>query len=113
MTSQIDRKEAIRKFKEQKSRMGAYAVRCTTSGQVWVGSTRNLDANRNGSWFALRQGGHRDRSLQEEWKARGEQNFQYEILELLDPDVAPLAVSDLLKEKKRHWMAQLTALPLC
>lgn len=57
--------------------------------------------------------GHRDQSLQVEWNARGEQDFEYEILELLDPDVAPVAVSDLLKEKKRYWMAQLTALPLC
>jgi hypothetical protein len=68
----IARKDAARKFKARKPPCGVYAVRSTTTGQVWVGSFANLEAMRNRLWFSLRQGLHRDRKLQEEWNAHGE-----------------------------------------
>jgi hypothetical protein len=77
-----------------------------------VGVSRNLNATKNGSWFCLRNGSHLDKSLQEEWNAQGESAFRYEILDKLDEDVHPLAINDLLKEKKADWIAQLHAQPL-
>jgi hypothetical protein len=68
----IARKDAARKFKARKPPCGVYAVRSTTTGQVWVGSFANLEAMRNRLWFSLRQGLHRDRKLQAEWNAHGE-----------------------------------------
>ena len=112
MPSKEARKEAIRKFKERKPLLGAFAVRCTVTGRVWVGASRNLEATKNGTWFSLRHGGHRDESLQEEWNAHSEPAFEYEILETLDGDLHPLAVHDLLKEKRSHWIAKLGARPL-
>jgi hypothetical protein len=109
MDSKAARKEAIKDFKSQKPLRGAFAVRCTTTNHVWVGSTPNLNAARNAVWFTLRHGLHREKALQEEWNAHGEAAFQYEILEQLDDDVAPLSVRDLLKEKKAHWAAELSA----
>ena len=109
MESKVAKKEAIRKFKERKVALGVFAVRCTASGRVWVDSSRNLDAAKNGTWFGLRNGGHRDKSLQEEWNAHGEGAFQYEILEKLEDDVHPLAVADRLKEMRSRWIAQLGA----
>lgn len=103
------RKEAIRKFKERKPPIGAYAVRCAATGRIWVGVSRNLDATRNGTWFALRSGGHIQRSLQEEWNRHGESSFQYEILEKLEEDLLPLAIPDRLKEQKARWLAHLHA----
>ena len=112
MPSKESRKEAVRKFKERKSLLGAYAVRCTVTGHVWVGVSRNLDATRNGTWFSLRNGLHREKSLQDEWNAHGESAFQYEILVGLDEDIHPLEVDDLLKEQKKIWIDQLGAQPL-
>jgi hypothetical protein len=109
MESKVARKEAIQKFKERKPTIGVFAVRCTATGRVWVDAFRNLEAAKNGAWFALRNGGHRDKSLQEEWNAQGEGAFQFEILEKLDEDVHPMGVADLLKEKRNHWIAQLGA----
>jgi hypothetical protein len=106
------RKESIRRYKEQKSLLGAYAVRCTTTGRVWVGASRNLEATKNGCWFCLRNGLHQDKSLQAEWNAQGESAFEYEILDELDQDVHPLEIADLLKEEKRSWVARLDAQPL-
>jgi hypothetical protein len=112
MKQMESRKESIRKFKERKPQLGAYAVRCTANGRVWVGVSRNLDATKNGSWFCLRGGLHQDKSLQEEWNARGESAFQYEILESLDDELNRLNVEDVLKEKRNEWVARLSALPL-
>jgi hypothetical protein len=109
MQSKESRKEAVRKFKERKSLLGAYAVRCTVTGHVWVGVSKNLDATKNGSWFTLRNGSHREKSLQDEWNAHGESAFQYEILVGLDEEVHPLEVDDLLKEQKKIWIEQLGA----
>ena len=112
MPSKESRKESIRRFKERKPLLGAYAVRCTATGRVWVGVSRNLDATKNGCWFCLRNGLHQEKSLQEEWNTQGESAFQYEILDGLEEDVHPLEVADLLKEKKNDWVARLSAQPL-
>ncbi len=112
MPTKESRKESIRKFKEQKPSIGAYAVRCTATGSAWVGVSRNLDATKNGSWFCLRNGSHQDKSLQAAWNTHGESAFQYEILATLDKDAHPLEINDLLKEQKQSWVARLSAQPL-
>ncbi|MGC1460771.1 MAG: GIY-YIG nuclease family protein [Terracidiphilus sp.] len=112
MQSKESKKEAVRQFKERKSLLGAYAIRCTVTGRVWVGASKNLNATKNGSWFTLRNGLHREKSLQEEWTAHGESAFLYEILVELDEDIHPLEVDDLLKEQKQKWLLQLGARPL-
>jgi GIY-YIG catalytic domain len=112
MGSNVDKKEAIRKFKEQKVPQGVYAVRCTANGHVWVGSSRNLDATRNRTWFTLRMGNYMDKSLQQEWNLHGEPAFDYEILEKLEDDLSPMAAEDLLKEKAKQWVVKMSANPL-
>ena len=112
MQSKESRKESIRQFKEQKPSVGIYAVRCPATGDVWVGGSRNLGATKNGCWFTLRNGSHREPSLQTAWSAQGESAFEYEVLEELDEDVQPLVIDDLLKAGKSRWGAQLKAKPL-
>src|SRR6266702_60698 len=109
MLSKESRKEAINKCKERKPLLGVFAVRCTISGRVWVGASRNLAATKNGFWFCLRSKSHQDRSLQEEWNAYGEPAFEYEILDGIDEDTPLLLITDLLKEKRKSWAAQLGA----
>ena len=36
----------------------------------------------------------------------------YEILEKLEDDLAPMAWSDLLKDKKKEWLNRLRAQPI-
>lgn len=107
MLSNLDRKEAIRKFKERNPPTGAFALRSTASGRVWVGSSRNLDAVKNRLWFTLRHGSHPDKALQAEWSSHGDPSFHYEILEQLADDVSALSLADILKEKRRHWAQRL------
>src|SRR5512133_253122 len=109
MESKVSRKEAIKQFKERKVLLGVYAVRCAADGRTWVGASRNLDATRNGCWFALRAGASRETSLQQAWNAHGEGAFQFETLEIFDEDLHPMAVPDMLKTRRAHWVAQHSA----
>ncbi len=106
MRTDVNRREAKRQYKERKPRRGAFAVRCRETGQVWVGASMDLDAARNGLWFTLRHGTHLDRLLQCAWNEHGEPAFEYEVLEELEDDVFPLAVRNLLKEKRARWVAR-------
>jgi hypothetical protein len=107
--SKEQKKEAAAKFKEKKACIGVYAVRCAPTGQVWVGTSRNLEAAGNGIWFALRIGTHREGGLQEVWNAQGQPAFEYEVLEKIKDDISPLLIVDLLKARKLYWLTQLNA----
>ena len=106
------RKEAIREYKERKIPRGVFAVRCADTGQAWVDSTLDLRAAQNGLFFGLRTGSFRNVALQAEWVRHGEKAFHFDILETLDDDVLPIALRDVLKEKKLRWVTQLGAQPL-
>lgn len=101
----MSRKEAIREYKERKIPKGVYAVRCRPTGALWIGASPNLGAARNSAWFQLRAGAHRDKALQEEWNAHGEEAFEFEVVETLADDTAEIGVRDALGEKKRKWAA--------
>ena len=103
------RKEAIKDYKARKPQRGTFAVRCKATGLVWVGATPTLDTAQNRVWFALRLGASHEKALQAEWNAHGEEAFEYEILERLDDDVNPLAIKDLLNERKSEWAERLGA----
>lgn len=109
MESRQARKDAIRDYRERQPQRGVFAIRCAGTGGVWVGSSPDLEAARNGQWFFLRQGDHREATLQAEWNARGEQAFSFEILERLKEDLSPMEVKDQLKERLNHWIARLGA----
>jgi hypothetical protein len=112
MSEKLSRKEAIREFKERKVARGVFAVRCSASGHVWVDSSPNLNAAENSLWFCLRIGSHINKALQAEWETHGKDAFRYEVLETLSDDVSPLALKDLLKEKRRHCLAESGGRPL-
>ena len=107
------RREAIREYKERKTPVGIFSLRCTATGETWVGASRNLDGQRNSSFFSLRQGSNRNHAMQAAWKANGgEDGFEFAIVELLeDDDLGPLGRGTWLKERERHWLEALSARP--
>lgn len=104
------RKELIKAFKEKKPSPGIYALRCRTTGEVWIAPSRNLDAQQNGIWFTLRLGTHPNRQLQSIWNAQGEASFDYEIVERIeDEDLTGYLLDATLKERLQHWREALGA----
>ena len=103
------RRDAIRDYKERKVPAGIFAVRCAVSGEVWVGVSRNLGQQKNGTWFGLKTGGHPNRALQAAWTIHGEGAFTYEVLETLADDLSALGQANALKEGEAAWLAKLSA----
>ncbi len=63
--------------------MGIFAVRNQATGRVSVKASRNVPGAINRLTFELRQGCHRDRSLQALWHARGADGVTMDVLELV------------------------------
>lgn len=105
----IDRKAAISAYKERKTIPGIFVIRCSASGEVWVGQAPNLATIQNRIWFSLRQGGHTCRSLQAAWTAHGEAGLTFGECERLDDEETAYVRNALLKERLLHWQAELKA----
>ena len=103
MDKNLDRKAALRAFKERKIRSGIYAIRNKATGRAWAGSANDLDATRNGQWVTLNSGRHLEKELQAEWNLLGEEAFEYVILEVLEGDLSPLVLKETLKAKRAEW----------
>jgi len=104
-----DRKAAVLAYKERKVEAGVYAVRCTTSGQIWVGSAPDLSTIQNRLWFTLRHGSNSLRSLQGAWNAHGAEAFGFEIVERLEDEDIGYVRDRMLKDLLERWTEALQA----
>lgn len=108
MTPQ-DRKAALAAYKERKSAAGLYALRCTATGECWVGRCLDLTKIQNRHWFALRLGNSPHRSLQAAWNAHGAEAFVCEELERLAEDEPDYVRDAILAERLDAWRERLGA----
>jgi hypothetical protein len=105
-----DRKQILRDYRDRKTPAGAFAVRCETTGESWVGTTPDLSTRKNGVWFSLRLGSHPNRALQAVWTAQGEDAFSFIVLEELpDEDRSAYELANRLKELDAGWRERLGA----
>lgn len=104
-----DRKQAIAEYKKRESVAGVFAIRCRTSGEIWVGQALDLDKIQNRIWFTLRMGSHRNAELQRAWAAHGADNLSLDTLERIEDEELAYVRDALLKERVAHWRAQLNA----
>lgn len=105
----MKRRAAASAYKERKPQAGIYAVRCTPTGQVWVGATSRLETIQNQLWFSLRLGSSPYRDLQTAWAAHGEPWFSFQVLEVHDEAEATLLPAAWLKDRAAKWCGQLGA----
>ncbi|PIB93073.1 GIY-YIG nuclease family protein [Caulobacter sp. FWC2] len=105
-----DRKALLREYRERKVESGVYAVRCVPTGEVWIGVAPDLSNRQNGVWFSLRQGSHREKSLQAAWNAHGAEAFLFEAVEAVDIEGLEGSMrAAKLKDRRAHWIATLNA----
>lgn len=106
----MDRKAAVAAYKERKTPWGIYGVRCTASGQVWVGRAPDLDKIENRLRFSLRYGGGRPVSLQQAWTLHGEGCFTIETLERMEEEEeAGFVRNNWFKARLNFWSEELSA----
>lgn len=105
--SNARKKELLREYKETAQRAGVFTVVCGENR--WVGTTRNLDKQKNSLWFQLRMNGFPNPDVQAAWNANGgETAFVFEELEEIKNDNA-LIIGELLKERDAAWRKELGA----
>jgi hypothetical protein len=105
----VDKRQVRREFKERVTAKGILAVRCSTSGETWVTGSPDLSAWQTGILFGLRTGNHHNKSMQAAWNLHGADAFQFEILETMADDLAPMTLRDSLRDRQKHWMKELGA----
>jgi len=104
------RKALVRDYKDRKVTAGIYAVRCTASGEAWVGATPDLSTRQSGIWFSLKHGSHREPDLQAAWTRHGEAAFVFETVETLEDDtLGPVWRSSWFKAQREVWSRTLQA----
>ena len=104
-----ERKAAVSAYKEREVAAGIYAVRCAPSGECWVGQSPDLSKIQNRLWFTLRQGGNQHASLSAAWQKHGADAFSFEIVEELEEAESAYLRDRALKERRAHWLTELSA----
>jgi hypothetical protein len=85
----IDRKEAIRAYKEAPRPAGVFQIKNLVSGKVYLGSSLNLNGPINRAKFELQQKIHRIPELQKDYDELGPDKFSFDILEVVKPKDDP------------------------
>ena len=103
-----DRRTIKREYKEADRPMGVFRVLNRENGKALIGSSRNLRASLNRHRAELQMGSHRNRLLQEEWQEFGSDAFEFETLEVLEPQDTPgYDPSSDLKVQEELWLEKL------
>jgi hypothetical protein len=85
-----------------------FLIRNTVNDKIFLASGQDLAGIINSQKFQLRNGVHRNKSLQADWNELGAGSFAFEIVEQLDPPNDPQF--DLKKElsfMEDMWLAKL------
>lgn len=104
-----DRRAAVAAYKERPPAWGLFVIQCTATGQAWVGCSRHIDSQKNGLWFALKQGSSPFADIQKAWAACDEADFRFEELDRLAVDHPPMSRVDELRRRQALWSARLQA----
>ena len=107
----MDRKKDLRQqYKQMKSDMGVFSVRCKTNNKCYIEATHDLRSKLNSTRFKLVAGVHPNRELQKEWTSLGVDNFTIETLENLpyDKDDAKSDYTEELALLQMIWEERLT-----
>lgn len=104
----MDQRTLKREYKESEIPMGVYRIWNKQGDRSLVGSSLNLRGILNRSRQELKLGGHRNRELQCDWNALGEEAFEFEILDTLPPRNEPgYDVRRELKVLEDLWLERL------
>lgn len=82
---QTDRRKELRDAcKSRRPDMGVVELRCTATGQRFLGITRDAAKELNSLRAKLNGGGHPNRPLQQLWSEHGENGFDFRVADTLE-----------------------------
>lgn len=105
----MDRKEAIRAYKDTPRPMGVFVVRDRSSDVYHLGTSIDLPSMLNRVRFQLDMGSHPHRTLQQAWNRTGGESFEIAVLDTLEPSEDPgYDPTDDLAELLAMWEERIT-----
>lgn len=80
-----DRKQLKAHYRQNPPEMGVYQIKNKINGKILIGSALNLAGKLNSHKFQLKLHVHKNRELQNDYDEYGSDNFEFEVLDLLEP----------------------------
>jgi hypothetical protein len=106
----IDRKAAIRQYKETPRTMGVGVVRNTLAGKSLLISGIDLPSLLNRHQAQLRLNAHTVKALQADWNAQKGESFVFEVVDTLEPKEEPgYDPREDLEALEQLWLEKLGA----
>ena len=92
------KKELINDYKKMKPVMGVFMIRNNKNNTFFIDNSIDIHSKYNRHRIELRLGNHKNKSLQNDWKKYGEDNFSFRILnELKESDNEKISYRKELK----------------
>ncbi len=85
----MDKSELKRHYKDNPPDMGVYQIKNLANNKILIGSHKNLLSRINRHKFELKFGSEGNKGLLEDYKKYGENNFSFEIIDVLKPKDDP------------------------
>lgn len=102
------RQDLKREYKERRKPAGVFQIKNTANGNVYLGSSLNLEGPLNKHRFMLIMGSHINARLQHDWNTFGPDKFVFEILEVVRVKDDPgFSVEDELTLLEQIWIEAL------
>ncbi|MGC5328495.1 GIY-YIG nuclease family protein [Brevibacillus sp. SYSU BS000544] len=104
------RNEIKREYKEMKRKKGVYQITNLVNGKIFIGSNRDLDTVFNRIRFELDHNSFRNKQLQDEWLQYGEEQFRFEVIDVLDEKEREYGFAEAVKklgEMEQAWLEEL------
>ena len=76
-----DRRQAKLAYKLSHRSMGVFQIRNTVNQKIFIDSSLDMPAKINRHKFQLNAGNHPAKELQKDWNEKGQEQFEFEILE--------------------------------
>lgn len=107
------KKELMEQYRQARTQMGVYCVRCADGAPVYLGASQNLPAIFNSYRFQLQNKAFpHNRRLLADWQACGPEGGAFEVLEVLEYDKDNELKTDYhedLAVLKEFWREKLLA----
>lgn len=110
--SEMDKRQEMKwEYKHSRRPVGVFQIKCLVNGKVFLVSSTNVEGLINSHRFRLKSGGHRNHELQQDWNRYGEEQFAFEVLELVEPETEGLqdldAEGEEVKLMEEQWLEKL------
>lgn len=102
------RKELKKQYKMTTPPMGVYQIKNLVNGKILVGCSLNIKGKENSFRFQLRAGTHMNTELQNDYNIFGDDNFVFEIIDLLEAkEQTNINYNEELKVFEAMWIEKI------